>query len=116
MGGSNGHVSMAISKAYPRLNFVVQDRTAEITQWQDELPDEFVGRIKYEYHDFFTIQQTKADVYFLRYIIHNWADIDAVEIVRGLTPALETGTRLIIMEYLGPCGRNMGEFEERTYR
>lgn len=116
MGGSNGHVSMAVSQAYPLLKFIVQDRTAEIAHWQKELPDEFVGKIRYEYHDFFNVQETKADVYFLRYILHNWADVDALEIIRGLTPALKTRTRLIIMEYLGPQGRPMGEFEERTYR
>ncbi|KAF4637612.1 hypothetical protein G7Y89_g483 [Cudoniella acicularis] len=116
MGGSNGHVSMTISECYPRLKFIVQDRTAEIALWQKQLPEEFAEKITYQYHDFFTAQKTKADVYFFRYILHNWANIDAVEIIRCLTPALKSGTRLIIMEYLGPQGKEMGEFEERTYR
>jgi 6-hydroxytryprostatin B O-methyltransferase len=116
MGGSNGHVSLAVSESYPLLKFIVQDCTAQISLWQKQLPEEFAGKVTYQYHDFFTAQKTKADVYFLRYIIHNWADIDAIEIIRCLTPVLKSGKRLVIMEYLGPQGKDMGEFEERTYR
>ncbi|KAH8588191.1 O-methyltransferase-domain-containing protein [Bisporella sp. PMI_857] len=116
MGGSNGHVSCAISEAYPLLKFIVQDCTAEISLWQKQLPEKFADKVTYQYHDFFTPQKTKGDVYFFRYIIHNWADIDAVRIIKSLAPVLKSKKRLVIMEYLGPQGSEMGEFEERTYR
>jgi O-methyltransferase domain len=116
VGGSSGHVSMAISREYPDLKFIVQDRTSEIASWQKNLPARYHGRITYEYHDFFTSQMAKGDVYFYRYILHNWCDVDVLRILGALTSALKVGTRLLISEYIGPSGGAMGEFEERTYR
>ncbi|KAL3420514.1 O-methyltransferase [Phlyctema vagabunda] len=116
VGGSNGHVSMAIAQEHPALSFIVQDETAEIESWQERLPAEFADRITYQRHNFFTPQRIKADVYFYRYILHNWADHDVLKILAALTGALEPGSRLLVCEYIGPSGGPMGEFEERTYR
>lgn len=116
VGGSSGHVSMAISREYPDLKFIVQDRTSEIASWQKNLPARYHGRITFEYHDFFTPQKAKGEAYFYRYILHNWSDVDVLRILGALTGALKAGTRLLVSEYIGPSGGAMGEFEERTYR
>lgn len=46
LGGSNGSVSMAVSKAYPALRFVVQDRPPVIeAALEGSLPADLVGKL-----------------------------------------------------------------------
>lgn len=49
------------------------------------------------HHDFFAPQPIKdADVYFYRYVFHNWADHDCEKMLKALTPALKPGARILI--------------------
>jgi hypothetical protein len=107
---------MAISREHPDLKLIVQDKSGELASWQKELPAEYADRIEFQYHDFFAPQTTRADVYFYRYILHNWADHEVLKILGALTGALEPGCRLLVSEYIGESAGPIGEFEERTYR
>lgn len=49
-------------------------------------------------HDFFQEQTLVADAYLLRYIFHNWNDVDCGRILKALRPALRQGTKLLVME------------------
>jgi hypothetical protein len=56
-----------------------------------------------EGHDFFTPQSVKnADVFLLRYIIHNWPDAKAVTILQHLRDAALPTTQLVIVEKILP--------------
>lgn len=52
--------------------------------------------------DFFTPQPVTADVYYLRWILHNWPDKYCVEILRNLRPALKPGAMIVIHEQVLP--------------
>ncbi|KAF2167489.1 hypothetical protein M409DRAFT_66047 [Zasmidium cellare ATCC 36951] len=96
IGGSHGGVSIELAKAFPKLNFVVQDLPDVI----DEAgKDDVDGRVKFMAHDFFTEQPVKdADVYFMRFILHNWSDKYCVQILQALVPALKPGARILLNE------------------
>ena len=54
-------------------------------------------------HDFFEEQPVKgADVYLLRWVLHDWSDSYAVRILRALIPALNKGARVILNETVLP--------------
>ncbi|KAK4889758.1 hypothetical protein LTR27_011470 [Elasticomyces elasticus] len=54
-------------------------------------------------HDFFDPQPVKhADVYFFRWIFHDWADGKCVSILKALIPALKSGARVLIMDAVLP--------------
>ena len=59
-------------------------------------------------HDFFKEAQPVhgADVYFFRFIFHNWPDKYCLKILRSLIPALKTGAKVVIIDYVlpGPGG------------
>ncbi|KAL4874341.1 S-adenosyl-L-methionine-dependent methyltransferase [Aspergillus karnatakaensis] len=115
VGGSTGHISMAIVEKFPKIRFLVQDL------YHDRLPSskKALNQICFQHHDFFTPQTiSPPDAFFIRYIFHNWSDEAVVRIVQALKPALRKGARLLVNEYLGPVGRKdeVGHFEERTYR
>ena len=54
-------------------------------------------------HDFFKPQPVSgADVYFFRWIFHNWSDKYCIQILRNLIPALKRGARVIISDAVLP--------------
>lgn len=68
-------------------------------------------------HDFFTPQPVKyADVYLLRFILHDYPDRYAVKILENLVPALKDGARLIVMDGVLPEPNTLPKSEERIIR
>nr|QVK45110.1 O-methyltransferase [Pseudopithomyces chartarum] len=94
LGGSNGHVAKSILRAFPKVRIVVQDQEDVIgtAKCIDGTALEFMA------HDFFQEQTLVADAYLLRYIFHNWNDVDCGRILKALRPALRQGTKLLVME------------------
>ena len=71
-----GGFDIQLSRLYPDLKFVVQDRgpvleQGEHTVWPKENPQALAdGRVTFMQHDFFDVNPVKdADVYWLRYIM-----------------------------------------------
>lgn len=60
------------------------------------------SRISYQVHNFFSPQPTKADVYFLKMILHDWPNKDACSILRNLVPSLKYGARILLCENVVP--------------
>lgn len=101
VGGGQGGVSMALAKAYPNLNLVVQDLPGTAEEGERLLPDALRDRVRFMGHDFLTEQPIKnANVYFFRFILHNWSDKYAERILKNLIPAMKTGSKVIIYEFL----------------
>ena len=115
VGGSHGFVSIELAKRFPPVNCIVQDRPEVIKNATIPLP--LVDRVKFMEHDFFTEQPIKgADVYFLRWILHNWSDKYAILILKALVPALKHGAKVIVNEFCIPPYGTLSLFQERSVR
>ncbi|KAI0023442.1 sterigmatocystin 8-O-methyltransferase [Xylariomycetidae sp. FL0641] len=104
VGGAQGHVAMALAQRFPHLEVVVQDMDkviegAEAGLHQDLKDD---GRVRFMAHDLFAPQPITANVFFFRWILHNWADKYCVEILRAHIEALKPGVRIIVMDTIMP--------------
>lgn len=67
------------------------------------VPADLQGRIEFMTHDFFHPQPVKgADVYLLRWILHDWPDAYCVKILRALRPALKKNVRVLVAEAVMP--------------
>lgn len=103
IGGNQGEVSFAVARLHPEIRFVVQDLESAIISREkygskDGLRDSALN-VQFMVHDFFTEQPVKdADVYLLRWILHNWPDAYAVNIIRNLIPALKRGARILVVD------------------
>lgn len=104
VGGSNGFVAIALAEAFSNLKCIVQDLPTVVKDMK--APANLSGRIEFLAHDFFEPQPVKnADVYFFRWILHNWPDKYAVRILQSLIPALKVGAKIIVYdEVLPPHG------------
>ncbi|KAI0015530.1 O-methyltransferase-domain-containing protein [Xylariomycetidae sp. FL0641] len=93
MGGSRGNVAVRLTQQFPELNVVVQDLHSVIEGAENDIPEDVKDRVKFVAHDIFTPQTVEADVYHLRWILHNWPDK-----YWGLIPMLNNDTRILVIE------------------
>ncbi|KAF7449975.1 Sterigmatocystin 8-O-methyltransferase [Pyrenophora tritici-repentis] len=106
VGGSHGLVSIALAKEFPDLQFVVQDLPKVIEDAKTKSPPELSHRVTFQAHDFFEEQPVKnADIYYFRWILHDWSNKYCVKILQALIPALKPGARLLFSERCleAPC-------------
>lgn len=94
---------MELGRLYANLKFVIQDRApvlkqAETAVWPKESPDALkAGRVRFLPHDMFEPNPVKdADVYWLRYIMHDWSDDYCVRILSAIKPSMGPRSRILI--------------------
>ncbi|KAL4864601.1 hypothetical protein BDV12DRAFT_188772 [Aspergillus spectabilis] len=119
VGGGLGHVSRALAEHAPNARFIVQDTESVIGQGGAALSvsDRLHGRVQFQVHDFFEEQPAHgADVYLLRFILHDWSDKYVMMILRALVPALRPGKKVVINDRVLPGYHEVHYLEERRKR
>ncbi|KEY63840.1 hypothetical protein S7711_09903 [Stachybotrys chartarum IBT 7711] len=107
VGGGGGDAAVTLAKAYPHLRVIVQDQAGPINNARGlvkTLPENISRRIELQEHDIFQKQPvTGADVYFMRTIIHDWPDAEAITILRHLVDAMKPSSRIVLMDMVLPA-------------
>lgn len=118
IGGSEGHVSVAIAQRHLHLNFIVQDRpnVIETATLPDDVDEDVRKRVSFEAHDFLTDQTTRGEVFLFRWILHDWPDQYVVRILRHLRPALRPGNKVLVNDQLMPEPGSVATVIERQIR
>lgn len=116
VGGSRGFQSVAIAQSFPDLYFVVQDLPGMIAGAKNTVPADVESRISFLEHDFFTKQPVSADVYLFRIVFHNWSDANVVKILKATVPAMKSGARIVVNDYLIPEPGILPPVKEREVR
>ncbi|KAF2264998.1 putative O-methyltransferase [Lojkania enalia] len=117
VGGSLGDTCVDIVREHPSVQCVVQDLPEVITEAEKKASSETASQIKFMAHDFFQEQPVKgADVYLLRWILHDWSDQRAISILRNLIPALKNGANVIVQEFILPEPGMLPSYHEKTIR
>ncbi|KAL8722514.1 MAG: hypothetical protein Q9225_001030 [Loekoesia sp. 1 TL-2023] len=117
VGGSYGSLSIALCHQYPQISCIVQDRSKVIETGKAKLPSTLTDRLSFMEHNFFHDQPVKgAEVYILRWILHDWSDTYATKILRALASALSPKSKLLICEAVLPQPGAVSTFRERGAR
>ena len=116
VGGSRGFQCLAIARSFPDLHFVVQDLPEMIAGANNTVPTNVESRISFMEHDFFTEQPVSADIYLFRIIFHNWSDANVVKILKATVPAMKSGARVVVNDYLIPEPGILPPIREREVR
>ena len=117
VGGSEGTVAIQVARHFPEIRCIVQDLPKVIAG--GKVPDDLKDgeRLVFMAHDFFTPQPVEAaDVYLLRWILHDWSDAYAIKILQNLVPALKTGSRILVLELCLPLPGTLSPYRERSTR
>jgi hypothetical protein len=108
VGARVGHISLELLKKYPHLQIVVQDRISMMKEaheyWKTHHPDALDNHtVTFQGNDFFLDQPVQdADVFLVRYILHDWSDKDAREILLRLRESAQPNTKLVVIDTLVP--------------
>ena len=117
IGGSHGQLSILLARRLKSLRCIVQDLPDVVAQGISVLPADVTDRVEFMAHDFFTEQVIKgADVYFLRWVFHDWSDKYCIKILRSLIPALKDGSRIILAELVVPEPGVVSPYQESIVR
>ena len=116
LGGNRGQIAVPLAQRFPALNVLVQDLDNVIDGAEESVPEDIDGRVKFMAHDFFTKQTVQAQVYYIRWCLHNWSDKYAIKILRCLVPTLKDGTRIVVHDSCVPEPENMPRWREMKLR
>ncbi|KAK6215227.1 O-methyltransferase [Colletotrichum tabaci] len=123
VGGGPGHVSIALAKKYPKLQFEVQDLPETVEVGARSCTDDLKGRVSYCAHDFMKPQPKHNDgawegiAFFCRFILHDWSDKYAQTILQSLASSMTREDRIIINDVVVPePGQESRERERRMQR
>ena len=114
-GKGTGGVGIEIARHFAELKCVVQD-LPEVVEGAEVPEDLREGeRLSFMAHDFFEQQPVKdADVYLLRWILHDWSDEYATKIMRSLTPAMKQGARILVCDLCLPPPGALSPYAEQN--
>ncbi|KAI9873469.1 MAG: hypothetical protein M1830_000374 [Pleopsidium flavum] len=117
VGGSHGFVCIRLASSFPSIHFIVQDLPEVVDAGSSKMPAAMSDRVTFMAHDFLTEQPVKgADIYFFRWIFHNWSDKYCTQILRSLIPALKPGARVVIMDNVLPEPNTLPLWPEERIR
>jgi SAM-dependent methyltransferase len=103
IGGGQGHLICTLLKAYPHLIGFVLD-LPEVFEDRNHLSARKLGvadRCTYVAGDMFR-QVPQADAYCLKMVLHDWSDLECIEILSNLRHAASPKGRAFIVEHLVP--------------
>jgi hypothetical protein len=117
VGGSRGHVSAHLAERFPHLKFVVQDMPEVVRGAEEAISGAIADRVSFMSHDMFTEQPVpNADVYLLRFVLHDWPDKYCIKVLQQLIPALKQGAKVVIQDHLLPEPGSLGLLQEMQLR
>nr|WP_139830597.1 methyltransferase [Mycobacterium paraense] len=100
VGGANGALLRELQKANPRLRGIVFDRPDVAGEVAAAVASgEFAHRTEVVGGDFF-VRVPAADLYLLKFVLHDWSDERCVEILTRCREAMAPDGRVAIIEFL----------------
>jgi O-methyltransferase domain len=96
IGGGIGGLLVDILNAHPSCRGLLFDEPKVVQQAISHERLQPIGG------DFFQTVPVGADAYILRWIIHDWPEVEAVALLGKLREAIKPGARLILLEELIP--------------
>jgi 6-hydroxytryprostatin B O-methyltransferase len=115
---------VTLAKAFPDLDFIVQDiphvveEGIKVVREGNNNPSSIVERIRFQQYDFFEKQPVAgADVYLFRQIFHNWDLENSVRILRNTVASMDPGrSHVLIMDFVVPEPGTVPSVSERVLR
>lgn len=106
VGGGNGHATLNLLKAFPTLKVIVQDTRAVAVQGREYWAKEYPIAIQEKKVDFIGFDfltetpVTNGTIYYLRHVLHDWADDDCLKILKNVRKSVGPNSKLLINEFV----------------
>lgn len=122
VGGAAGHISLGIAKGFENLEFIVEDQPPladQAKQLISSQPESVSSRVRFVPHDFFQphpAEAVGADIYIMRYILHDWSDIYAQKILENVFQVMGDQSKLLIADAVLPPSGVLPRCQEEVLR
>lgn len=102
VAGGHGHVTYFLAHKTQHLRYIVQDLPHVTGPAAQAVPPALQNRVLFMPQNFLEPNkaQPPADIVFMRWILHNWSDKYAIQIMRNLIPSLRPGSKVLIFEFV----------------
>lgn len=99
IGGGAGNAAKSVLQAYPDVKAILFDLPHVVQGAQPHFEEQgLIDRCEMVGGDFFESIPVKADVYFLRQVLHDWTDEQATNILKNLRISAPKGSKLLISD------------------
>jgi len=105
IGGGNGHLLRALMSKASEISGVLFDLPSTIATAKKFWPDGDVmhsGRVSYIAGNFFDSVNVTADVYVLKWILHDWSDEKSITILSNIGKSADASSVVIVIDMLVP--------------
>ncbi len=92
IGGGHGSLLSTVLKTNPNAKGILFDQPQVVAG------ADVSDRIKIVHGDFFSEIPVKADIYLMKFILHDWNDEQSIVILKNLAQSAETGAKLLLVE------------------
>ncbi|TFY76020.1 hypothetical protein EWM64_g7996 [Hericium alpestre] len=105
VSGGFGHVLLGIAQVNLKLKFTLQDQQHVLDQAKQFLKKEYLQGVENNNPhlvplDFLKESPVKGqDIYYMRFIIHDWPDDIALVILKNVAKAMKSSSRLLIHDF-----------------
>jgi hypothetical protein len=115
VGGGHGALLAAILDRYPRLSGVLFDLPDVVGNAHGAIDTHIAsGRVEKVPGSFFDDQLPGGDAYLLKWIVHDWADKEAVQILKNCRSNMAPNGRVLLIEFVlqqGATASNMFDLD-----
>jgi hypothetical protein len=99
VAGGSGVLLGEVLRRHPRLSGILIEAPPVLVEAAGHLRSVGVAdRVALVEGDFFGGISAKADVYLLKWILHDWNDADCVRILRNVAAGMPVGAKLVVIE------------------
>jgi hypothetical protein len=97
VGGAGGSILAGILRGNPQISGILFDLPDVVKETARHFPSDLADRCAFVGGDFLR-EIPSADVYVMRYILHDWADEQCLTILSNCRKAIRSGGRLFVLE------------------
>ncbi|KAM3066420.1 hypothetical protein ACMFMG_012061 [Clarireedia jacksonii] len=98
VGGGLGQNSLRLASKYPQLSCIVQDHESVTSTAKKAVPNDLLGRVTWQAHDFYTSQPVKgADIYLISHVLMDHTDEECCRILSALVEAMDQERSMILI-------------------
>ncbi|TKX24904.1 O-methyltransferase-like protein 9 [Elsinoe australis] len=99
LGGNTGFLAIALARAFPPLQLLVQDLPLPVARGRETLPEDVRGRVRFEAQDFLEENQARdVQVVVLRFVLHDLPDGEARKVLRNLRDVVKAEGRVVVWD------------------
>jgi hypothetical protein len=102
IGGGNGVMMYTILNAYPQSSGIIFDEANVIAVTASMIPENLKDRCSVSIGSFFDKVPAGADLYTMKWIMHDWSDKECIEILNVCYDAMPNGGKLLMIDAVIP--------------